>query len=748
MRNNSAGPLAKLEQCSRWACLAVLAWLPVAIWGALHAKTDSARVHDWLPSSHATRTHYDDFLAKFGDDQFLIVSWNNATMEDPRLEAFVDELWSIAKGMDRNPFERVDTSKTIYERLRAAPLNLSDVEAKHRITGTLLGQDGTACVLICLTASGIEQASDTFASLEKAASRVGGLSDAELKVAGTLFEEFAVDAASHASLRWLAPPSMLAAILVSMIVLRSIRNGLLVLILAGIGQLTSIALLYYCGGQFSAVLIVLPTLIFMLGLSSAIHLVNYFRTVRTTHADFLGARALKMGLRPSLLASLTTAIGMLSLGLSHLWPVRQFGFYSASCLVCATTLLLATFPSVSNLLLAKPTVGEPSSKSNAERSYAGLVRWIIRNDFRLSLVSLILLIASSLGIFQLTASTKFEGMFTVESRAIRNLRWFEDHIGPLVSVEVVLRFSNSDGDLPQRVRWLATIQRSLEELPEVGCTISAASFLPPVPSSSGLRGSVTRSAYGAMLRVELPRLAEQGWVHGESGQLWRVTCKMSALGKSDYARVSQSVSQATDKTIAKYAGQPDAPQHVYTTGLSPVINETQVMLLRDLGTSFVMAFGLITPMMMLITRSITIGLLAMIPNVLPIALVFGGMGWLRIPIDIAGVLTASIALGIAVDDTLHFVSWHTASKRMGTNAQTAIQFSFHHCATAMMQTTLISCAAMLPFFLADFIPTRRFAILMVCMLCGAILGDLVFLPALLSVKDRWNTRRNSRQATP
>jgi predicted RND superfamily exporter protein len=185
---------------------------------------------------------------------------------------------------------------------------------------------------------------------------------------------------------------------------------------------------------------------------------------------------------------------------------------------------------------------------------------------------------------------------------------------------------------------------------------------------------------------------------------------------------------------------------MYSTGLTPIINETQLLLLRDLGSSFLMAFALITPMMMLITRSLTVGLLAMIPNVLPIALVFGAMGWLSVPIDIAGILTASIALGIAVDDTCHLISWHAASRRSGHDTESALRYSFNHCATAMLQTTMISCAAMLPFFFAEFIPTRRFAILMVCMLCGAILGDLIFLPALLSLSDRWLGRRARSRA--
>jgi predicted RND superfamily exporter protein len=116
---------------------------------------------------------------------------------------------------------------------------------------------------------------------------------------------------------------------------------------------------------------------------------------------------------------------------------------------------------------------------------------------------------------------------------------------------------------------------------------------------------------------------------------------------------------------------------------------------------------------------------------LPETVVFGGMAWLGYSIDIAGILTASVAMGIAVNDTLHFVNWYTRRLALGDTRQQAIADSFSNCAKAMVHTMLISCCSMLPFMLAQFNPTRQFAILMIAMMSTSILGDLVLLPALL-----------------
>ncbi len=107
------------------------------------------------------------------------------------------------------------------------------------------------------------------------------------------------------------------------------------------------------------------------------------------------------------------------------------------------------------------------------------------------------------------------------------------------------------------------------------------------------------------------------------------------------------------------------------------------------------------------------------------------MAWLGYSIDIAGILTASVAMGIAVNDTLHFVNWYARRLALGDDRQQAIADTFASCAKAMFHTMLISCCSMLPFLFADFNPTRQFAVLMIAMMSSSILGDLLLLPALL-----------------
>ena len=732
--------------------------VPFAFWGTLSVQTESASVHQWLPKSRVQRQQYDRFVEVFGEDQFLLVSWDGLTLADPRCKSFIENLRAYNDKQKDRPFVDIESAADFVDRLEAPPLSLSASQATERLKGVLLGQDGTATILLRLSDAAMQTGQQTIDSVYKAVVGVEGLSASNLVLVGTLQEEVAVDTASENTLRYLVPPSMLAALLMARICLGGTRPMLLVFLLAGLGQVCSIATIYYTGGKFSSVLIVLPTLIFMLALSSAIHLVNYCREANARRADAKQAAAVAwfIGARPCMFASVTTIIGMGSLIISDLKPVRDFGSYAALLLAISTALLLALFPVLAAWILKSAISSEEADQDDSQASVAKpssldletpspivirIASLIRRWSVPISLASIALLIFCGVGVLQLNASTKFYEMFASNAPIIRSMHWVEDRIGPITSLEVVLDFPIDDkqSDLRQ-VFWLQRIDRSVKSQPFVGSTLSASTFLPPVPTQTGFRGTAKRAVFNRALDDTIPQLQKAGWVASDNKhRFWKITAKVSSLNQ-DYGEMVARLQSAINETLLR---DPAADQPaIVITGLAPLIHQAQLVLLTDLGKSFLMALVLITPVMMLVTRSVMIGLLSMIPNVLPVVLVFGSMGWLGFGMDIAAILTASIALGIAVDDTLHFVSWYGKALQQSGDSFKAICIATQQCAKPMCQTTLISCTAMIPFLFAAFLPTQRFAILMIAMLLGAIIGDLILLPALLVSRfGRWASRR-------
>ena len=125
----------------------------------------------------------------------------------------------------------------------------------------------------------------------------------------------------------------------------------------------------------------------------------------------------------------------------------------------------------------------------------------------------------------------------------------------------------------------------------------------------------------------------------------------------------------------------------------------------------------------------------MIPNVFPVILVFGAIGHMSrwgVVVDIGTMMTASVAMGVAVDDTIHFLTWFRRGIREGMDRLGAIKNAYAHVAVAMTQTTIIGGLGLSVFALSTFTPTQRFGTMMLTLLAAALVGDLILLPALLA----------------
>lgn len=183
-------------------------------------------------------------------------------------------------------------------------------------------------------------------------------------------------------------------------------------------------------------------------------------------------------------------------------------------------------------------------------------------------------------------------------------------------------------------------------------------------------------------------------------------------------------------TPLAFSGEPRPIRAVYT-GMVPVVYKTQRELLKSLFESIMWATVLISVVLMFVLKSPLAGIISMIPNMFPIVIIFGALGWLDIKVDIGIMMTASVALGVAVDDTIHFLTWFRRGIAMGLDRRGSIMLSYDRCATAMTQTTLIGGLGLAVFATSTFTPTQQFGYLMISMLAAALVGDLLLLPALL-----------------
>ena len=191
------------------------------------------------------------------------------------------------------------------------------------------------------------------------------------------------------------------------------------------------------------------------------------------------------------------------------------------------------------------------------------------------------------------------------------------------------------------------------------------------------------------------------------------------------------------------SGKPVEVSAMYT-GIVPIVYKAQRSLLWSLIQSILLAFIMISVIMMLYLRdwrasirrenllNFRGGMAAMIPNIFPVVVVFGIMGLYGIKVDIGSMMTASVAMGIAVDDTIHYLTWYRHALGAGKDRKSAIKYAYEKVATAMTQTTLIGGLGLAAFCMSTFTPTQRFGSLMLFLLFAALIGDLIVLPAVLA----------------
>ncbi len=664
---------------------------------------------------------------------------------------------------------------------RRPRLVLSEASAVERLRGTLLGRDGELTSVICvLNSAGLERRAALVPELKRRIQDLFEIPESELHLAGPVIDGLTVDEASHRSLTQFALPSSLVIFAICLLSLRSFRAAIVVFLTASLCQALVLSVIYYSGERLSALLIILPPLVQVLTVSGGIHLMNYYlNSVKRMSPQAAAIECFRQGWLPTSLSLGTTAIGTASLMVSGLEPIRLFGIYGTVGVLLTLAAVLTAIPcsmyvfgprSRQSLVIGSAGTGgggrvtsetaavavhQPQSvlHGSERRTAWHLLTWLLRNFNAASLVLLFGVMGlSSWGLQWLQTSVRIETLYEPHSRIMQDYGWLEDRIGPLVPIEVLLTV---DADAPLTGRGaldlLWKLDRRLRQLPQVKSTFSALTLFPDFPKMQGLSSSMRVRLLNKAISESRPAFAGAGVLRErEEGDVWRLTAWVSALEPLDYGEVLEQISAAADPLVAELRAEVRGKLSLGVSGIMPLVHQIQGRLLTDLFSSLMSALLVITVVMTVVQAGVLNGLLAMVSNLFPIMTAFGVMGLLRHPMDIGSVMTASIALGIAVDDSLHFLTFFRRSLAVpGSTREEAVLGTFLECGPAMIQTSISCGLGLLVFALSDFVPTSRFAILMAFLLLLALLGDLLLLPALLlSPAGRLFEANDSRQILP
>jgi predicted RND superfamily exporter protein len=542
--------------------------------------------------------------------------------------------------------------------------------------------------------------------------------------------------------------------------LRSVQLAAIVLGVSAFSAFLSLAIVPVTGGSMNMVVVVMPTLLFVTTLSGAIHLAHYWKFHAVDHSPAVAVElALVAAKSPCVWASLTTALGLASLVTSALRPVRDFGFYSAIGVVVSLGVVLVCLPAMLILLPPPPPKREELSHGEWEK-YGGT---IARHWPKVMAAVLLIGGVGVAGLTRFRTETKVIRYFPDSSRIVADYVVMERELAGIVPIEVLVRFDESSREelkFVERQQYVKRIEEKMKGLPDISGCLSLADFLPNVePPEEGANMRV-RAAYAAKSKAieerakneqsgraaDFVRMAETAGEFNAAGdEIWRITAQVAVMADNHYGTLQRQIDdicRSELKGIAGAGGEKyrDATQSVdyhpgashLVTGMVPLFMATQEELLHSLITSFMLAFVTIGAAMAWVMRNALAGLVAMLPNVLPIGFVFGVISWQGFRVDVGTVVTASIALGIAVDGTLHLINWFQIGLKEGLDRKTAVRNAIAHCGPAMLQTSLVVAFNLLMLYPAELVLVSRFGWLMAALIVAALVADLVLTPALLA----------------
>ena len=613
---------------------------------------------------------------------------------------------------------------------------------------------------LSLSDAGVADKTETIEVIKSAALSVGISTDAlhlgGSAVAATELNHEVLKAAWDKSQPWtklyrrsvILTSALVGAVLAYLLV-RSIRLATIVLAVSLYATFMSTALVPVLGGSMNMVIVVMPTLLMVLTLSGAIHVANYWKHAACKNEATAIVDTVRTSWMPCALASLTTAIGLVSLCTSSLTPVRDFGIYAAIGTMFSLVMVLYALPALLQLWPGKPPEEHELDHSGWRMLGQGLTTWPVLQ----SLIFIAVCVGCSYGLTRFRTETKVIRYFPENARIAQDYWFIETHLAGIMPVETIIRFdtrAQQETNFLDRMEVVREITERMRSHTEITGAVSLPDFQPVSERPAAEAGFLTKGKYNKRASTiqqrirdgEIPSakafytVAEQGHdlsVVGDNrlneagDELWRITAQVAVMTENDFGQILTDVHRLTQDVLKLNPGS----MHTIT-GTVPLFLRTQKAVLQSLITSFGLAFVLILGVFVVMLRSFWAGLVAMIPNIVPITVVFGTISWLGYKVDVGTMITASIALGIAVDGTLHYLTWMQLGMRQGQSRRDAIINALVHCGPAMWQTSLAVALGLLVLVPAELLLISRFGWLMAAMIGVALLGDVIFMPQLLA----------------
>jgi len=713
----------------------------------------------WFEKDSKILTDYDTFRSEFSNDDGVTIVFkdehgifNKKALAS--IQRITEALWEMPH------IERVD-SITNYQHVHAEAdrpndvlvddfimedlSEASEVYLKQRqkiaisdsiIVDSFLSKDGKTTMIFARLEAEANEGDDISAEVLK---NVHAIIDPEAQRTGYKYwlnggppmTQAFVDIAGKDAMTF-TPLVFLASMILLFMLFRRVSGALVPMAVVLFTFLSVLAVQTLLGYKLNNFTANIPVFIVAIGIADAVHIYSIWLMGKKEGLENKEAvlHSIKKNFLPIFLTSLTTTVGFATLAISKVVPVSTLGIATASGAVLAFIVSVVWMPAM--LLLLKKPIKENVSKKE-KKMITGYGAFIVKNDKKIILIGSLIVAIMGIGLAFVKVDSNTIRYFSPEVEIRKSSEFTMDNLTGSMSYSLVIDSGTVDGI--KEPEFLTTIEKFYIDYQLM--------FPKDVRNISSLLDTIKR--YNKILdgKEEVPEtknhvaqyllLYSSGLAEG-----MEITDQMDFdQRKLRVTVLTNIVDTSKDMKMINFAKEwwEKTPYSMNLTGQTAMYAYMQKDITDTLIYSLSLTILIVSLMMLFIFKRLKILWILLLPNLLPVVLVIGLMGWLGLTIDMGVAIAGAIIIGVAVDDTIHFLVKYFDARKRGLEMAETFDEVLHYAGRAIFFTTVVLSLSFSMFAFSTFTPNQNFGVVTAAALIIALIVDLLYLPALLCVMD-------------
>ncbi len=722
-----------------------------------------------IPTDHPKYKAYQEFRKKFGEDGNLLVIgiqtdklfqeniFNDYTqlVKDIKKVNGVDDIISIVTAINlvKNPETEklatqqifgekdhtqaeIDSAKVVFYTLPFYRGLLYNPETNAWLLGVHINKNILASKKREQTVADIISLSNAFSKKYSIETHLSGLPLIRTVLAKRIADE----------MQWFLLISVILSAVILLLFFRSVSSMLLSIAVVGIGVIWSLGTMVLMGYKITLLTALIPPLVVVIGIPNCIYFLNKYHVSYNETGD--KSKALvkmvdRMGI-VTLFCNITAAIGFAVFFLTRSQILKEFGAVAGVNIMALFLISLILIPSTLSFL-PKPKSRHTKYLENPRlrRWLDRLERWSLNHRQLIYTVTGIILIIAIIGIARLESNGYIVDDLPKTDKIYTDLKFFERNFKGVMPLEIIVDTKKKRGvtrNLSNLLK-IDSLSQFLSSMPEIGRPLSITeglkfakqaffegdtnNYAPPTefdmiplkPYLDPNRDSVnTDNSFGKLVSSFIDSNKQEA----------RISVSMRDVGSYRLPKILDTIQQKADSIFQK------DNYNVQLTGASVTFLEGSNFIINGLKESIMWAFGLIAVCMMYLFRSFRILICSLIPNVIPLIITAGVMGWLGVRIKPSTVLIFSVALGIAIDVTIRFlINYKQELPRHNYDMKQTVIQTIHSTGISIIYTSMVLIAGFIIFCFSGFGGTQSLGWLTSLTLITATFTNLILLPSLI-----------------